>query len=685
MCLKIQNYIKFLVKNFLKYITVLSFTIFFLKTGSVISVDVGPNDTVADIKYKIYMKDGIPATQQQLIFSGMSLANDSLISNYNIQQHSTVHLVMKSDSQSRRPSDGPNTLNTRPTSGPHPSPRPTSGPQPSPRSNSGLQLNALYSITCLNELQQPVRVNVHMNETVLILKERLAVKEGIVLRQNDIVLRMVGSNAELRDNHTLSAYGINTDTMLQMEIVQRNVCTLFIKTLNGKTFILSPMADVLVSHIKIELEEKSKIPANQQRLVYQGSDLPDNQTLVQCGVPTQCTLHVIQTNPPTTRPKLPLLVKTLVGKAITVYVGEGDTVKDIKVMISNREGYPTDEICVMMGGVELHEDKMLDYHQIQQGSTLLVTFKVKDKVRLQVYDTSRSKMLYLEGVHFSDSIGQVVKRLSMDTRVPPCAIAIVHNGQVLKDHVSVDQCDFTDDTIITLHLLKPKTLSVDVKTVAGLQCRVNLSSFEQVSALKLAIEDIYTIPSTDQVLVYRGKSLKDDMYMCDAISSSTCTVTLFSQMGVNRNIAVTVLPVGRVTRHQLPTETTITQLKTHISEEQRVPVQQVSFMYNGSELQSSCCLGDYLILDGAQVIASILSHEAILITVHPNNGGNTFNLVIDGRESVHVLKLRVAAQLDLSIDRVTLCYCGLYLNNDDGLIRDYRLPNPCVILAEIDP
>eukprot|EP01084_Bolivina_argentea_P289866 497823_1 len=62
-------------------------------TGKVISLDVGPNDTILNLKEQIEDKEGVPPGQQQLIFRDVKLHNASTLSHYRIQQRNVLHLI----------------------------------------------------------------------------------------------------------------------------------------------------------------------------------------------------------------------------------------------------------------------------------------------------------------------------------------------------------------------------------------------------------------------------------------------------------------------------------------------------------------------------------------------------------------------------------------------------------------
>jgi hypothetical protein len=54
-----------------------------------------PTDTVADVKLRIELEDGVPADQQRLLFDGTFLDNDRQLASYGIRDGSTLVYLLR--------------------------------------------------------------------------------------------------------------------------------------------------------------------------------------------------------------------------------------------------------------------------------------------------------------------------------------------------------------------------------------------------------------------------------------------------------------------------------------------------------------------------------------------------------------------------------------------------------------
>ena len=63
--------------------------------GGQIMLDVAPSDTVDAVKSMIQARVGVAPERQRLIFAGRELSGERVLSDYEIQKESTLHLVLR--------------------------------------------------------------------------------------------------------------------------------------------------------------------------------------------------------------------------------------------------------------------------------------------------------------------------------------------------------------------------------------------------------------------------------------------------------------------------------------------------------------------------------------------------------------------------------------------------------------
>ena len=64
-------------------------------TGKTITLEIEGKDSIENVLQKIRNKEGTPEDQQTLFFSGKQLEEGKTINDYNIQNESILHLILR--------------------------------------------------------------------------------------------------------------------------------------------------------------------------------------------------------------------------------------------------------------------------------------------------------------------------------------------------------------------------------------------------------------------------------------------------------------------------------------------------------------------------------------------------------------------------------------------------------------
>ena len=557
--------------------------------GNVLTLtEINPTtDTIMDVKHTIHQKTKLPPKDQNLYFDNIELENTPTLTEYNIESGDTIQL------------------------------------QPTIRFNVKKPDGKIFKLA-----MKP-------SDTIADVKDQVNELENIPINEQ----RLAFKGKELSNTPTLNDVGIQTgDTLDLMGMKVR------IQTPDAKMVIIDTSPEETIEQLKHKVMNQTGIPIKEQRYVFDGTELDDNDdTLDECGIKHN-DLIIIE--------PMSIRVRTPDGKVVKISgdINPSTTVNGIKQRVADKVGIPILEQHLKHKGKPIGED---GHHNPTLEQLGIYHDDIIDVSGMEVHIRTPENTLIPIQISKSDTVKDLKKKVKSKTGMPIGEQNLVYKGDVLDDlNDTMDDAGINHGDVIDL-----TGMTINVKTPDGRFIPIKCRPTSTIHEIKQTVEDAEGVPIDDQRLLYKDKELSNPNATLESCGIQNRDVLNLGGMQI-----IVETPKGDSIRIDCKPLDTIEDIKDCVYNKTKVDPSDQHLIYKGKELvDDDATLQDYNMKHN-----DIVDLEEMQVIIR-NPEGKKLTLKVKKDNTIQDVKCKIHKKTNLPLVEQHLVFGGNELVDGDTL------------------
>lgn len=511
-----------------------------------IIIDMAHNDTISDLKMKLFEQHGMAVDTQHVKQSRITLNDTATLYSLRVHAH---HVELELDVR------------------------------------FGLTLEVFTGVS--------FQLEVSSNERVDTLYAEVNRRARVPYHRQE----MVYGDRVLEIGTRISDYGVPNRATLSVN--RRNYQVMvFVKTLTGQTIMLTVTPRDTVAQVKAKIEEQEGIPINKQRLIFVGDQLQDDHHFLDYRIEHESAVHLVIRE----GDSFEVYVRAPSGRSHVFEVDPRETVDQLKTKLRDREGIPCDIQQFFYHDQLVETDRSLMDNNIISGSTLRLSI---DQGRsTQIFISLQTRDTFSLWVSKSYTILRVKEMIAEKRGIASESQQLFFARTVLEDDRTLRDYTIETNHMLHVHVVYPPSLQFTVTLQEGSESRridCEEPANRSVQDLKCTLSDKVRAPATQQQLFFEGNELEGVCKLSECGIGDGCNLDLIiSQPAVlatrGGENATGVLFVKTLTGKTIMVEVnstdTVFALKEQIQAKEGVAVDHQCLVCGGKILDNLATVSD---------------------------------------------------------------------------------------------
>lgn len=352
--------------------------------------------------------------------------------------------------------------------------------------------------------------------------------------------------------------------------------TVHITAASRREFAVSVQSGDFIHDLKRKIALLEGIPANYQRIYYQGQELYSDSLL---------SAYRLKNHSYLTLSIASILEIRVTNMLLSLYfafnISKSAPVSELKALIRAKEGIDIDHQILVFKGLELLDDLRLEDYDLKSQDFVELLLREEDK--MQVFIWKEGEKRFKVEVSGEETGKEVISDLQRSGKVQNNDFYLVFKGEILEKDRPLSSYQIRQNAVLRLiPSLQPRR-NLQIYGSNGLDIALNLPESAPILVLKQLLAQQELLPVTSLLLFYGEKLLDEESTVGSYHFPRKAALQLYHK--TCQHTLVVLLPSQRQLRVVIDDFDTIHRIKEIVAEYEGIPIETQRLLVSGALLE----------------------------------------------------------------------------------------------------